>query len=155
MYLISFVFSKAFGHREVSSYDTIFFLQTILLPLSSHSLFRIDYKTLLSAGVICAEARDKDSVTGSTFAWPLPSDSRREWCRELSHELLASYLNQLLNHSSAWIQSSRSDYLWDKVLPRNSHVLWDKNGLPQGPLYTVTREAIVSVSELKHEIDLV
>lgn len=64
-------------------------------------------------------------------------------------------MDQLLNHSSAQIQSSRSDYLQDKMLSHNKDVLWGENGFIPGPLYTVTREAIVSSSELKREIDIV
>ena len=70
-------------------------------------------------------------------------------------EPLISFMDQLLNHSTAQIQSSRSDFSWDKMLSHNNYVLWGENAFIPGPLYPVTREAIVSSSEVKHEIDLV
>lgn len=36
----------------------------------------------------------------------------------------------------------------------NNYVLGGENGFRLGPLYIVTKGAIVSFSELKHEIDL-
>lgn len=71
------------------------------------------------------EVLDKTPLD-STFTWSLTSENKKkEWCWQLSVscEPLHFGLNQLLNHSSAQIQSSRSDYLWDKM-SYNNYVLW-------------------------------
>ena len=63
-------------------------------------------------------------------------------------------MNQLLNHSSAQTQSCRSDYSGDKT-SHDNYVLRGEKGFTPGPSCAITRRAIVSSSELKHEIDLV
>lgn len=71
----------------------------------------------------------------STFTWSLTSENKKkEWCRQLSVSCKPLHfgLNQLLNHSSAQIQSSRSDYFRDKM-SHNNYVLWGER-VYAGPL---------------------